>query len=318
MNRRTELQRHRETVAAIEREAEYLDRVTQAAGRLAPGIRADIERRHQRKLEEEAAKARASASVLKRIAAALELRLQSLSNAHLAAGECMEELSLRLQIGELSLVAYDHARRQVERSLASADAQRSSVEHELREMRDALGDWDRVVASMGLLRPALADPEPSPAELSEFLDGGLDNVIHLPDPTRVRPPADEDPFGLEDLLTPLTEDLDLLVSAGEDYAGRPPEFAEAQRALDEGNIAKADAALVRLRNRRMDDPLILALLALARVQNTEVPAEQRAADACKWLDLAKALDVGEEETQGVIAEVRHHLFALGHRAASRR
>ena len=74
-------------------------------------------------------------------------------------------------------------------------------------------------------------------------------------------------------------------------------------AMNSGDWQAADAALSKARDLRMDDPLTLANLAWARVNNLSLPWPQRVSDARAYLRLASALAPEDTEVRALALAV---------------
>ena len=74
-------------------------------------------------------------------------------------------------------------------------------------------------------------------------------------------------------------------------------------AMNSGDWQAADAALSKARDLRMDDPLTLANLAWARVNNLSLPWPQRVSDARAYLRLASALAPEDTEARALALAV---------------
>lgn len=74
-------------------------------------------------------------------------------------------------------------------------------------------------------------------------------------------------------------------------------------AIRAGDWAAADAALSRARDLRMDDPLTLASLAWARLNNPRLPREQRVRDAHSYVQFAGQLAPEDPEIRELVSAV---------------
>ena len=311
----TSLDSLRGRLGRLEEHSAYLDKLRSAGESVRADIVGGIIARRRREIERLARDCREDAGQLRRVSQALRHRIHQLEQAMSSLGQRRFEMDLRLAIGEISPRDFDRMVQDDDLRACRAEALLVGVRADLAAIDEVLTAWRDLGLSLAVYRPGLADPEPSPDELVEILgDDSLGDLLTLPEPRPRGLALDEtdDVLGLSELIHSMGDTLEDLVTDHGERAGRfPPELDEARAALELGRFVEADALLVELRRQRMDDPYVLALLAMARLENTERELQARIRAAADLHRIAASLDLGEAHVQGVLSRVRHRLASFG-------
>ncbi len=163
--------------------------------------------------------------------------------------------------------------------------------------RAALGLQLRAMERLGLARLAPV-PESARASRPPFEL----RPRSAPTPRYSHCADEEDLFGVSGLNHPEDDeggyDFDTVGLTDVCEDGVPAEaIGHAAALLDAGQWEKAEQVLLGLRDTRLDDPVVLAWLAVARVADPERRTRDRVADARAWARLARSLAPGSDEVE---------------------